>query len=77
VRPVRSDLGSVAESPKVITVKKKPMERTEAEFWKVLSIAPPAPRRLAGSEFITAEEFGAAKRPIERPTSNNKEANSG
>ena len=33
-----------ADNPKVMTVKKNPMERTAAEFWKVLSMPLPAPR---------------------------------
>lgn len=62
--------GQRGREPRVITVKKNPVERTDAEFWKVSSIAPPAPRRVAGREFMTAEEFGAANRPIDSPTSN-------
>src|ERR1035437_1257654 len=77
VSPVSNDLGNDAESPSVMTVKKKPIESTDAEFWKVFNMAPPAPRRLAGSEFMTAEEFGAAKRPIDSPTSNKSAANNG
>ena len=44
VRPANKECGSDVASPSVMTVKKKPIESTLAEFWKVLSIAPPAPR---------------------------------
>ena len=58
-------------------VKKKPMDRTLAEFWKVFSMPPPAPRWLAGRLFITALVLGAAKRPRESPTSRRRSAKSG
>ena len=60
-----------------MTVKKNPMDSTLAEFWKVASIAPPAPRWSAGSEFMTALVLGAAKRPIESPTRKSSAANTG
>ena len=77
VSPESSVCGNDAARPSVMTVKKKPIDNTLAEFMNVFIIAPPAPRRLAGSEFMIALELGAEKRPIERPTSNNSAANTG
>ena len=41
----------------MIRLKKIPMERTCAEFWKVVFMPDPAPRSLAGRLFITPVRF--------------------
>jgi hypothetical protein len=61
--------GSVDASPMIISVKKIPIDRTWAEFWKVWFIAPPAPRSWGGRLFMTAARLGEANRPIAMPTS--------
>ena len=61
----------------IISVKKIPIERTCAEFWKVLFIPPPAPRSLRGRLFITAARLGEANIPIEIPISARIAANTG
>ena len=53
----------------IISVKKIPIDRTWAEFWKVWFIAPPTPRSPFGRLFITAARLGEAKSPIAAPTS--------
>jgi len=58
-------------------VKKIPIERTWAEFWKVWFIPPPAPRSPGGRLFITAARLGDANIPIEIPLSASTRANSG
>ena len=50
-------------------VKKKPIDSTAAEFWKVVGIPPPAPRWFAGRLFMTALVLGAANRPMDSPIS--------
>ena len=77
VRPESSAWGRAVARPRVMRVKKNPMDRTLAEFWKVLSIPPPAPRWLAGRLFITALVLGAANMPRDRPKSSSIRANSG
>ncbi len=51
----------------MISVKKMPIERTMAEFWKTPDIPAPAPRWSGGRLFITAARFGEANNPIARP----------
>ena len=68
-RPDASACGSEPESPRIMSVKKIPIESTWAEFWNVLFMPPPAPRCCAGRLFITAARFGAANAPIESPMS--------
>ena len=53
----------------IISVKKIPIERTWAEFWKVWFIAPPAPRSSRGRLFITAARLGEANMPMATPMS--------
>ena len=61
--------GSVEDSPMIMSVKKIPIDRTCAEFWKVWFMAPPAPRSPCGRLFITAARLGEANRPIAAPMS--------
>ena len=76
-RPAVIECGSVAARPRIISVKKIPIDRTCAEFWKVWFMPPPAPRCCGGRLFITAARFGEANRPIETPFRNRIAANSG
>ena len=46
--------GSTEDSPRIMSVKKIPIESTWAEFWNVVVIPDPAPRWSAGRLFITA-----------------------
>ncbi len=73
----RARAGSELESPRIISVKKMPIESTWAEFWKVWFMPPPAPRCCAGRLFITAARLGAAKAPIESPIRSRMAAKSG
>jgi hypothetical protein len=54
----------------IISVKKIPIDRTCAEFWKVWFIAPPTPRSPFGRLFITAARLGDANMPIAAPMRN-------
>ena len=47
--------------------KKIPIESTRAEFWNVVAIPAPAPRRLAGRLFMMPAWLGDANRPIAEP----------
>ena len=58
-----------------MSVKKIPIDRTCAEFWKVEFIPPPAPRSRAGRLFMMAARLGAAKAPIESPLNSRMAAN--
>ena len=49
------------------SVKKIPMERTWAEFWKVEFIPEPAPRCWGGRLFITPARLGEPNEPIVSP----------
>jgi hypothetical protein len=69
--------GRVAESPRITSEKKIPIESTWAEFWKVEFMPEPAPRCWGGRLFITPARFGEAKAPIERPFSRSSPANRG
>ena len=76
-RPVWIASGSVAARPRIMSVKKIPIESTWAEFWKVWFMPPPAPRSPAGRLFITPARLGEAKRPIEIPFNASTAANTG
>ena len=65
--PLCSAFGNPEARPAIISVKKTPIESTLAEFMNVASIPAPAPRWLAGSEFITPALFGDENRPIPTP----------
>ena len=67
VRPAYRWAGREAASPTVMTLKKMPMDRTVAEFWKVVVIPAPAPRSCGGRLFMIATRFGEAKSPMESP----------
>jgi hypothetical protein len=58
VSPQLSADGSVAASPRMIRVKKIPIDSTVAEFWKVAVIPDPAPRLSGGRLFMIAARFG-------------------
>ena len=60
--------GSVLASPRIMSEKKIPIERTSAEFWNVVAIPAPAPRRFAGRLFMIPAWLGEANRPMPRPT---------
>ncbi len=57
----------MAVSPTIMRVKKIPIDRTWAEFWKVVFIPDPAPRSAAGSEFMMPARLGEPKPPIDSP----------
>src|ERR1700688_4529479 len=67
VRPENRAWGRAEARPRVMRVKKNPMDSTLAEFWKVLSMPPPAPRWLAGRLFITRLVLGGANSPGDSP----------
>ena len=48
---------------------------TSAEFWNVVAMPAPAPRRLGGRLFMIPAWFGEAKRPMPRPTSSRSAPN--
>ena len=62
------------ERPTITSVKKIPMERTWAEFWKVAFMPEPAPRSWGGRLFITPARLGLAKAPMARPFISNRRA---
>jgi hypothetical protein len=74
-RPWSSVPGSVFARPRIISEKKIPMESTRAEFWKVVAIPAPAPRRFGGRLFMIPAWLGEAKSPIPRPTRSNSNPN--
>ena len=57
-------------------VKKIPMERTWAEFWKVVFIPDPAPRSPGGRLFITPARLGEPNAAMVSPVTNSRTANS-
>ena len=61
----------------IISEKKMPIERTMAEFWKVVLIPAPAPRCSAGRLFMIAARFGDANSPIPSPFKRSSRANTG
>ena len=56
--------------------KKIPMERTWAEFWKVVLIPPPAPRCSGGRLFMTAARLGEPNMDMESPVNRSTTARS-
>ena len=52
-----------------------PMDSTMDEFWNVVAIPDPAPRRSAGRLFMMAARFGEANRPMPIPFSSKMSAN--
>ncbi len=60
----------------MMSVKKMPMERTWAEFWKVVFMPDPAPRSDAGKLFITPVRLEAPNDPITRPMKKSRTPNS-
>ena len=75
IRPWDIAWGRVADSPTITRVKKMPIDRTWAEFWKVEFIPEPAPRCWGGRLFMTPARLGLAKAPMARPFNNNNRAN--
>src|ERR1700742_4498041 len=67
VRPAYRCDGSDEDRPRMIRLKKMPIDRTMAEFWKVADMPAPTPRRLAGREFMMPARFGEANRPMPMP----------
>jgi hypothetical protein len=58
-------------------VKKMPIESTSAEFWKVVAMPAPTPRRLGGKLFMMPAWLGEVNRPMPIPISTSRPANSG
>src|ERR1700760_2709949 len=77
VRPVNRWLVSDEDRPRMIRLKKMPIDSTMDEFWNVADMPAPTPRRLAGSEFMMPALFGEANRPMPTPLRNRMAANSG
>src|ERR1700728_4206740 len=76
VRPAYRWDGSDEDRPRMIRLKKMPIDSTMAEFWNVADMPAPTPRRLAGSEFMMPARFGEANRPMPAPFRNRISANS-
>ena len=57
--------------------KKIPIERTCAEFWKVVFMPEPTPRYSAGTLLMTAARLGEPNDAMDRPVKNNRTAKSG
>ena len=76
VKPAVIAAGRLEDRPKIISVKKIPIESTWAEFWKVWFIPAPAPRCWAGRLFMTEARLGEANSPIEMPISASTSAKS-
>ncbi len=53
------------------------MERTWAEFWKVVFIPDPTPRYSAGRLLMTAARLGEPNDAMDNPVKNNSTAKSG
>src|SRR5580693_3672955 len=68
-------LGSVLVSPTIISEKKTPIERTMPVFKKAAWIPAAPPRWSAGTEFMTAAEFGAENMPPPTPLAKTSAAN--
>jgi hypothetical protein len=60
----------------MISVKKMPIDKTMAEFWKVALMPAPTPRRSGGRLFMIPARFGEANRPMPMPLNNRIAANS-
>ncbi len=58
--------GSDAARPTIISVKKRPIDSTMPEFWKVARMPDAAPRCGAGTLFMMPVTLGAANRPDAR-----------
>src|ERR1019366_4659194 len=61
--------GSEDDNPTIMRVKKMPIDRTWAEFWKVEFMPEPAPRCWGGRLFMTPARLGEPKQPMVRPSS--------
>jgi hypothetical protein len=59
--------GKVLARPRMMRLKKTPMDSTEPAFMPVARIPLAAPRSSAGTAFITAVVLGAANRPMPIP----------
>jgi len=58
-------------------LKKKPMDSTVAEFWKVVIMPEPEPRAYVGRLFITLARFGDENMPMPIPLHSRITANVG
>src|SRR3984885_8592881 len=67
VSPLDRAAGSLLERRATSSVKKMPIDSTNAEFRKVAIMPPAAPRRSAGTEFIISAQFGEKNRPAPKP----------
>src|ERR1700749_609887 len=67
VSPENMACGRELARPVTISEKKMPMDSTEAEFMKVATMPPAAPRASAGTEFIISARLGEANRPVPNP----------
>jgi len=74
-RPWLRVAGSEAARPRMISVKKMPMDRTMAEFWNVALMPAPTPRRSGGRLFMIPARLGEANRPMPMPFSSRMSAN--
>ncbi len=74
-RPWVSVCGRVPARPRMIRLKKMPMDSTMAEFWKVALIPAPTPRCAAGRLFMMPARLGEANRPMPTPLRNRMTAN--
>src|SRR5258708_30219743 len=68
--------GSVAARPAIISEKKMPIDSDMPEFWNVARMPEAAPRCLAGTLLMIAEELGEANRPEPSPLQKMISANS-
>ena len=73
-RPWLRVAGSDEASPRMISVKKMPMDRTMAEFWNVALMPAPTPRS-GGRLFMIPARLGEANRPMPMPFSSRISAN--
>jgi hypothetical protein len=74
-RPWPRAAGSDEARPRMISVKKMPMDKTVAEFWNVEAMPAPTPRRSGGRLFMIPARLGEANRPIPIPFSSRMTAN--
>src|ERR1700760_1984069 len=77
VSPLNRLVDSEDDRPRMIRLKKMPIDSTIAEFWNVADMPAPTPRCLAGSAFMMPARFGEANRPMPAPLRNRMAANSG
>ena len=66
-RPWLRVAGSDEARPRMISVKKMPMDRTMAEFWNVALMPAPTPRRSGGRLFMIPARLGEANSPMPIP----------